>query len=100
MRVINHTFLIEKETDSIPFRVVQEAGLSRECHMFWGDYQIEYYEILELASWFGYSYHAPLKEDGSRIAGIISDVFVDIQCTYATTPPWKHKSPILNSRGR
>jgi hypothetical protein len=80
--------------------VVQEAGLGRECPLFWGNHQIEFYEVIELGSWFAYSIHAPRMEDGTRIGRVTSDVFVDIQCTYANNPAWKHKSPIVNTRGK
>lgn len=78
-------------------RVVQEAGLARQCTAFWGDQQIEYYEIIELADWFAYSVHAPRSSRGNVIGRVVADIFIDIQCTYANTTTWRTKSPIVNS---
>ncbi|KAI0469707.1 heterokaryon incompatibility protein-domain-containing protein [Xylariaceae sp. FL0804] len=58
--------------------VVQEAGLARECTMFWGEEEIEFYEIIELASWFAYFIHAPAPVDGVKIGRVPVDVFLDI----------------------
>jgi hypothetical protein len=65
--------------------------------MFWGDQQTELNNLMELAVWFGYSTHAPRVEDGVIPGRVISDVFVDIQCTYENTPTWRSKSPVANT---
>lgn len=77
--------------------MVQEAGLARQCTAFWGDQQIEYYEIIELANWFAYSLHAPRAAGGTIIGRVVADIFIDIQCTYSNEATWRTSSPIVNS---
>lgn len=78
--------------------MVQEAGLARECILFWGKETVKLHEIMEVATWFANSVHAPVLEGGNnRTSRVITHVFLDIQCTYANKPTWRTKSPAANS---
>ena len=73
------------------YRVVQESGLARECLMFWGQPQLQMYELLVVAFWFAYSVHAPSSAEGIRIGQVFTNVFADIVCTYQAQYTWRDK---------
>jgi hypothetical protein len=77
--------------------VVQEAGLARECILFWGTHQLEFYHIMWIAYWFAYSIYAPYTEGSTLTGQTIIDVFTDIQLTYRNEPTWRTKALIVSS---
>ncbi|KAF5723288.1 heterokaryon incompatibility (het-6OR allele) [Fusarium mundagurra] len=71
--------------------IVQEAGLARQCYLYWGDSQVHFYEVLGVASWLAYSRHAPNLRQVPKVGRLISDVFIDIMHTFNNQPTWRDK---------
>ncbi|KAG7103165.1 Heterokaryon incompatibility protein 6 like [Verticillium longisporum] len=76
--------------------VIQEAGLARSCNMRWGEHEIEFAHVVELALW-----HV-LREDFAEVAGPLNalrltDVFRDIHLNYENKETWRTSLPLLRA---
>jgi hypothetical protein len=76
-------------------RVTQESGLARECTIFWGEPYIDFYKIIEVASYVNYSSFAPKLDTGSdnKVSQVLIDMF-DIHLTYDNKITWRNNGPI------
>jgi hypothetical protein len=62
--------------------VTQESGLARECTVYWGEAYIDFWKIIEVASYATYSSNAPkLPGTDGKYGQVLIDMF-DIHLTY------------------
>jgi hypothetical protein len=74
--------------------VTQESGLARECTVYWGEAYIDFWKIIEVASYATYSSNAPkLPGTDGKYGQVLIDMF-DIHLTYDNKITWRNNGPI------
>lgn len=76
--------------------VIQEVGLAKACSLKWGQYELDFAQIMELALWQVY------REDVAEITGHLkvlrlTDQFRDIHCGYNNTMTWRANLPLIRA---
>jgi hypothetical protein len=76
-------------------RVTQKSSLARQCTLYQGEAYVDFYKIIEVASYVTYSSHAPKLDTGSdsKSGQVVIDIF-DIHLTYDNKITWRNNGPI------